>query len=375
MISVNSKKTLMLMMVVFSLFFSKHAFCENIYISDSSSIYEDLLLKQPGMLWPPKTGLYTPNDEIGNIFIDINNNMVYWHGWNDRKIYRANIDGSQIEMLFDAGAAGYSTIHDIAVDMQAAKIYWASRHIARAEGEILRMNLDGSGLETVFSGQYSPTGLDLDTINNKIYWTSYHAINRANIDGSGFEELLYLSNMSFDELIVDPLSELIYWNDANDGDMYKTSLDGSSTYRFYNGAYDIYDFDIHKDKIYITHDYLSGDAMSYMNTDGSNFRVYLMSGAGHYPGIDVTPSQATIEGTYPKFYTTLQDSYDNAANGAVIKSLAMDFNEDLSIDQSKSVTFEGGYDHDYSSNNDVTRLIGNILISNGTLIIENFELE
>jgi hypothetical protein len=122
-------------------------------------------------------------------------------------------------------------------------------------------------------------------------------------------------------------------------------------------------------------DYTYGDAMSYMNTDGSNFKIYLTSGGGHYTGIDVTPSQVTIEGAFPKYYTTLQDAYDNAVDGAVMKSLAMDFNEDLFIDLNKSVTFEGGYDDNYSSNNGVTRLIGGMVISNGTLIIGHFDLE
>ncbi len=72
-------------------------------------------------------------------------------------------------------------------------------------------------------------------------------------------------------------------------------------------------------------------------------------------------------------YTTLQAAYDAAGDGITIKSRAVIFTEDLYIN--KSVTLEGGYDCDYGVIIGKTTLKGNMTISTGTVVIENFVLE
>ena len=68
-------------------------------------------------------------------------------------------------------------------------MYWTDRGTAK----IQRANLDGSGVEDlVTSGLDNPEGLALDLGAGKMYWTDpvTAKIQRANLDGSGVEDLV-----------------------------------------------------------------------------------------------------------------------------------------------------------------------------------------
>ncbi len=80
----------------------------------------------------------------------------YGNGPGDDVIRRANLDGSNVETLFDA-SDGLQTPQHIAVDPTAGKIYWADLHAHRVQ----RGNLDGTGLETIREGMGYPRGVAL----------------------------------------------------------------------------------------------------------------------------------------------------------------------------------------------------------------------
>ncbi len=79
-----------------------------------------------------------------------------------------------------------------------------------------------------------------------------------------------------------------------------------------------------------------------------------------------------IEGTSFEFYS-IQDVYDAAEGGVTIQSQSVIFTEDLYIDDidNKSVFLRAGYDCDYENDPGETVLKGDMIISNGTLIIES----
>jgi YD repeat-containing protein len=73
-------------------------------------------------------------------------------------------------------------------------------------------------------------------------------------------------------------------------------------------------------------------------------------------------------------YSTLQGAYDGAAEGDVIQVQARDFLESLSAGSSKSVTIDGGYTCDYSSNPSMTNMSGAPRISAGTVKMKNIHI-
>lgn len=84
-----------------------------------------------------------------------------------------------------------------------------------------------------------------------------------------------------------------------------------------------------------------------------------------------------IDGATLTYYSTLQEAYDNALNGDTIRCKEMVFTEYLFIDDinNKHVTFQGGYNDDYSEIVGTSSLEGKMIISNGMVIIENLLLQ
>ena len=132
----------------------------------------------------------TPPD---NLALDAAGGKMYWPTLRGGAILRANLDGSNIEALpMDLLAP-----RSLALDVSGGKMYWVDDGVLADDGEddvlgnmILRANLDGSNIEIVLmlrEGEESvPNNIALDVSGNKIYWIDQATdeIFRANLDGS-----------------------------------------------------------------------------------------------------------------------------------------------------------------------------------------------
>ena len=124
---------------------------------------------------------------------------IYWTDLASGDIQRADLDGSNLEIVIDGGGSP----EGIALDTSAGKMYWTKWN--GAAGKIQRSDLDGSNPETiVITGGEHPRGIALDLDAGKVYYTantryferefgeSWHGgVKRANLDGSSPEELLW----------------------------------------------------------------------------------------------------------------------------------------------------------------------------------------
>ena len=120
-----------------------------------------------------------------------------------------------------ANKTGVRNCEDAASDKQ--KIYWTD---AWAD-KIQRANLDGSGVEDLVTPAGQPFGLALDTVADKMYWTDIESnrIRRANLDGSGVEDMV--TGVGSLGLAVDPGGGKMYWTVADAGKIRRANLDGS----------------------------------------------------------------------------------------------------------------------------------------------------
>ncbi|RJR15266.1 MAG: PKD domain-containing protein [Nitrospiraceae bacterium] len=75
------------------------------------------------------------------------------------------------------------------------------------------------------------------------------------------------------------------------------------------------------------------------------------------------------------YYSTLQDAYDDAADGAVISSRAGSLSGNLIVDRNISISLSGGYDCSYSVSIGNTILNGDVTMSSGALSIGGFFLQ
>jgi DNA-binding beta-propeller fold protein YncE len=116
-----------------------------------------------------------------------------------------------------------------------AQIYFTDVFLPTFEdGAIRTVNTNGSGLGQVVDTGGGIRGLDVDPTAGKIYWADVDdsVIRRANLDGSGQEDLIHLTigkEMPFPSAIaVDPGGGKIYWGDQTLGTMNRADLDGSN---------------------------------------------------------------------------------------------------------------------------------------------------
>ena len=103
------------------------------------------------------------------------------------------------------------------------KLYWSDF------SNIRRANLDGSSIEDIINGSFGYGRFEIDRINEKIYWSSdaHNRIGRANLDGSGVEELVAEGAIRLSGIALDIDRSRIYWCDDAANKIQGATLRGS----------------------------------------------------------------------------------------------------------------------------------------------------
>ena len=182
--------------------------------SDGSG--EDAKLSAYALLNEPRQTVHTVTVTTGGEGVS---RPMYWTA-GDNKIRRSQLDGTQVQVLFEGGNPG-----DLALDISGGKIYWVDTDL----DAILRANLDGSNVVNLITDLRSPTGLALDISGGKIYWLDYNLdkIQRANLNGSGREDLV----TGLDRLMriaLDTSGGKMYWTDRGTGKIQRANLNGTN---------------------------------------------------------------------------------------------------------------------------------------------------
>ncbi len=150
---------------------------------------------------------------------------MYWTSPSEGVIYRADLDGSNVEPL----VSGLDVPFDLALDVAGGQMYWNTE-----SGGIYRAALDGSNVETLVvpeeADYYDPESLALDVAGGWIYWTdsSGDGIYRAALDGSNIEPFFETEEgepTGFG-LALDVAGGWIYWTGLWPSGIYRTALDG-----------------------------------------------------------------------------------------------------------------------------------------------------
>ncbi len=89
-----------------------------------------------------------------------------------------------------------------------------------------------------------------------------------------------------------------------------------------------------------------------------------------YPGGPIV----RITGITPAYYSTLQAAYDAAVDGDTIQVQSVISEKSLTANRNISLILKGGYDCGYGTNTGNTILVGTIVIENGKVTIESFQL-
>ncbi len=170
--------------------------------------------------------------------IDTLNKMIYWingglfHNKNISKIIRSDIEGNNKELLLSVSDIGIPV--DLALSIKHKKVFISDKN----DNSIKRMNLDGSGLETIISGLDYVTSLFVDENNSKLYWIDPHGekIQRSNLDGTNIEDVITKDLKSCWNIAISNLQSKIYWTNISGSAIYKANLDGSNIEKVYKST-------------------------------------------------------------------------------------------------------------------------------------------
>ena len=178
------------------------------------------------------SGLTNPR----GLALDVDGGKMYWSDTQDNSMYRADLDGSNLEPIIDTGdQLGRPTL-----DLDSGLIYFGNF----GAGDIRVANLDGSNSQILFGGLFTPVAIALDLDQAKIYWADSNTsavsnhIARANFDGTDME-ILYAGepgSSGFTGIGLDLVNQKLYWSDeiaASEKGLWEANLDGSDADRIF----------------------------------------------------------------------------------------------------------------------------------------------
>ncbi|MEQ9413538.1 MAG: hypothetical protein RIF39_06890, partial [Cyclobacteriaceae bacterium] len=117
-------------------------------------------------------------EEPFGIDLDLANGKIYYitnrvSTGTSRQLYRADLDGGNVELVYQTGSPDIEHFRDVKIDPVNELVYWTSGEEDTPLGTIFYNDINeaapfASPSSFTFGGE--PWGLDLDLFNNKIYW-------------------------------------------------------------------------------------------------------------------------------------------------------------------------------------------------------------
>ena len=187
-------------------------------------------------------GVIHPTD----IKLDPATDKLYWADggslFNGGRIYRANLDGSNVELLIDvlslrapdfslANGYEFAQVWGLALDIPAGQFYWTDYFA----GDIHRALLNGSTIEQLVTGQTAARGIALDQLSGMMYWATGNFGNeivRGDMNG-GQAEIIVDKDLGTRlkqpfNVSVDEASGHVYWTAMDTGKIQRSDLNGQN---------------------------------------------------------------------------------------------------------------------------------------------------
>lgn len=169
-----------------------------------------------------------------NCGVDSTASFVYWTDSTNDDIWRAKVDGTNITKL----TTQEFRVTAVDVDLSNGHIYYAITFIDSNDSQIYRSDLNGQHRQLLLSGYYDIQQIQLKVSTNHLYFIEENlgTINRVDLDGLNFLQLLDTGAVRSIE--VDLVNNTIYF--AKDLSINSIELDGSNELQLAlnNGVFD-----------------------------------------------------------------------------------------------------------------------------------------
>ena len=179
---------------------------------------------------------------VRGLALELGSGRIYYADNGADLLYRMNLDGSDRVTVLAVGPSAFPA--DVRVDAAAGHLYYCDQQKAH----LRRVGLDGSNPVVLVSDAVSqPYYLDLDGVGRKIYWGDFDGVSantgnvfRMNYDGSG-RETVVTGNLETRGVCVDAAGGWLYWVNRNAGkvmrcrlgDLPVSALDGTKVQTLY----------------------------------------------------------------------------------------------------------------------------------------------
>ena len=167
--------------------------------------------------------LITDLDDPRGIALDVAGGKMYWtESGTNKGIRRADLGGGGKQNLV---TTQINQPWGIALDVAGGKMYWTDM----GNDEIKRANLNGTSAEVLISGLNDPRGIAV--AGGKMYWTedgTTNKIRRANLNGSSPEDVVSTGLDAPSGIAVDAVGGKVYWTDTGTNKIQRKDLNGGS---------------------------------------------------------------------------------------------------------------------------------------------------
>ncbi len=217
---------------------------------------------------------------IRRVRVDRVNEKVYWTTGGDETIKRANLDGSNPEIIIQ----NTTNIAIIEIDNNTNRLYFTESD----SGQIKSCNLDGSDLQVLVQGTGIVLGLDVDPLNHHFYWTESDKglIRRAGLDGTNIVTIVSTGQQVYD-LQIDVPNQHIYFTNRTTNEIERMDFNSSNrtTILSTNGIPGSISLDLYAGEMY----WLERDAGTINKADlnGSNLMELVNIPNSSFSGLDV----------------------------------------------------------------------------------------
>ena len=190
--------------------------------------------------------------------------------FNDAQMTAVRTDGSDKRTLFALPAPAWLPI-GLDYDVASGKLLWMD---AAGASEIMRANVDGSGLATVVGVPGFARTISRDALG-RIYFATDLTVRRVNADGSGMVTLFTGNQPSYPagDPVVDATNGHVYVGYY--GQILRMDLDGNNVKTLFTGGSTVRSIglDVAKRHLYWLDSDTVSDALLRINLDGSGFTV------------------------------------------------------------------------------------------------------
>lgn len=153
----------------------------------------------------------------GPLALDLVRRRLYFSDVGNEEIRSTTMEGGDLQTVL---ATTGQQVFGLAIDAAGSKLYYTRL----AAGDLRRVNLDGTGDESLVGSLSVPVGVALDLVNRKVYWVERDGglVRRANLDGTSAETVLSSLTLPF-RVAVDPVRGRVYWVELGTTDVLKSA--------------------------------------------------------------------------------------------------------------------------------------------------------